>query len=123
MINGKFFTKWHETLFKLKDPTELSSDSVFGYRTGALRWNNSGHTKYLQVDFDDAIFDYTKALQLDPSLAVAYYNRGTVHYRLGDFQPAVKDLLEAVRLEPENKEFQEGLQECQRMLSLTENKT
>lgn len=36
----------------------------------------------MQVYFDEAVEDYTKAIQLDPTLAAAYYNRGTVHYRL-----------------------------------------
>lgn len=46
-------------------------------------YNTRGHIRYLWVDFDRAVSDYTEAIGLDPGFAVAYYNRGQVHYRLG----------------------------------------
>ncbi|XP_045599535.2 caspase-8-like isoform X3 [Procambarus clarkii] len=48
----------------------------------ALFYNDRGHCRYMQVCFDEAVEDYTLAIQLDPNLAAAYYNRGTVYYRL-----------------------------------------
>lgn len=47
-------------------------------------YNSRGHIRYLWVDFDEAIADYSEALKLDPNFAVAYYNRGQIHYRLGN---------------------------------------
>ena len=47
-------------------------------------YNARGHIRYLWVDFDDAIKDYTAAIKRDPCLVVAHYNRGQVHYRLGE---------------------------------------
>ena len=46
-------------------------------------FNTRGHIRYLWVDFDEAIRDYTQAISRNPDFAVAYYNRGQVHYRLG----------------------------------------
>lgn len=46
-------------------------------------WNDRGHLKYLQVKFDDAISDYTRAIELDKDFTIPYYNRGQVHYRMG----------------------------------------
>ena len=46
-------------------------------------YNTRGHIKYLWVDFNEAIEDYTAAIVMDPSLAAAFYNRGQVHYRMG----------------------------------------
>lgn len=46
-------------------------------------YNCRGHIRYLWVDFDEAITDYSAALELDSNFAVAYYNRGQIHYRLG----------------------------------------
>lgn len=69
----------------------------------------------MRVDFDDAIEDYTKAIDLDPCLAVAYYNRGTVLYRLGNYELALKDFAKSVELDPENVNFAEGLSECKKM--------
>jgi len=50
----------------------------------AEAFNNRGQIKYLRVDFDEAIEDYTNAIELDKNFAVAYYNRGQIHYRLGE---------------------------------------
>ena len=47
-------------------------------------YNSRGHIRYLWVDFDEAIEDYSAALKLDTNFAVAYYNRGQIHYRLGN---------------------------------------
>ena len=49
-------------------------------------WNDRGHLKYLQVKFDDAISDYTRAIELDEDFAIPYYNRGQVHYRMGTYK-------------------------------------
>ncbi len=67
----------------------------------------------MKVDFDGAIEDYNRALELDPDLFVARYNRGTVNYRMGRFKAAEGDLTEACRAQPDNREFAEGLRACQ----------
>ena len=48
-------------------------------------YNSRGHIRYLWVEFDEAITDYSAAIELDSSYAVAYYNRGQIHYRLGRY--------------------------------------
>lgn len=53
-------------------------------------YNSRGHIRYLWVDFEDAINDYTAAIKTNPNLAVALYNRGQVHYRLGEFNSTVR---------------------------------
>lgn len=56
--------------------------AVFRSAYLAQLYNDRGLCRYLQVSFDDAVEDYTQALKLDPSLAVARYNRATIYYRL-----------------------------------------
>ncbi len=46
-------------------------------------FNTRGQIRYLWVDFDEAVQDYTEAIRRSSHHAVAYYNRGQVHYRLG----------------------------------------
>ena len=53
------------------------------YRYVSHAFNNRGQIKYLRVDFDEAIEDYTQALKLDSTFPVVFYNRGLIHYRLG----------------------------------------
>ena len=55
-----------------------------GYRAElADAYNSRGQIRYLRVEFDEAIEDYTQAIKLDSNFAVPYYNRGQIHYRLG----------------------------------------
>ncbi|CAL8100682.1 unnamed protein product [Orchesella dallaii] len=75
-------------------------------------YNNRGYLKYLQVDFEGAIHDYTKALKYDSTSACAYYNRGLVTYRLAFFQQSIQDMKTALQLDP-CEEFRLGLQRAE----------
>jgi tetratricopeptide (TPR) repeat protein len=50
--------------------------------------------------FDKAIADDTRAIQLDPKLAAAYYDRGFVYNSIGDYDKAIADYNQAIRLNP-----------------------
>ena len=56
--------------------------------------------KYMQVEFTDAVKDFSTALDFDPDLAAAFYNRGLIHYRLGRFTDAIKDMESTLKLDP-----------------------
>jgi tetratricopeptide (TPR) repeat protein len=51
-------------------------------------------------DYDGAIADYTKAIELNTNHAVAYLNRGTAKYNLGNFAAAIGDYTKAIDLNP-----------------------
>jgi tetratricopeptide (TPR) repeat protein len=53
-----------------------------------------------QNDLDRAIEDYNKAIQLNPNLAEAYYNRGVAYDDKGQYNEAIKDFDEAIRINP-----------------------
>ena len=55
-----------------------------------------------QVRFDDAIAQFSKAIELDPQFAWAYYNRGFTYFLLGQYQRAIEDYTEAIRLDPQD---------------------
>lgn len=71
----KYFTDFINSQRSLSKP-EHREELIDAY-------NSRGHIRYLWVEFDDAVGDYSEAIELDPKFAVAYYNRGQVHYRLG----------------------------------------
>ncbi|XP_027050650.1 tetratricopeptide repeat protein 32-like [Pocillopora damicornis] len=75
-------------------------------------WNDRGHLKYLKVDFDAAIYDYTQAIELDKNFAVPYYNRGQIHYRMGRYEEAVKDLRQALRIDPNFEDARQNLEQA-----------
>ena len=82
----------------------------------ALARNNRGHLRYLTVDFHGAVQDYTVAIQLDPSLAVSYYNRGQIHYRMGRFQLAIDDLERALDIDPNFTDARDNLTQARQDL-------
>jgi tetratricopeptide (TPR) repeat protein len=55
--------------------------------------------------YDKAIVDYTRALEVDPANGFAYYNRGITKDRMGDFKGAVADFSSAIALDPKNADF------------------
>jgi tetratricopeptide (TPR) repeat protein len=49
-------------------------------------------------DYENAISDYTKAIEIDPKYAVAYYNRGNIYYSRGEYDKAWEDIRKAKSL-------------------------
>jgi tetratricopeptide (TPR) repeat protein len=66
----------------------------------SLIYNNRGNAKYRLVNFMDAIDDYSKAIEANPSFGIAYFNRGQVRYRLGFLTEAEIDLKKSLELDP-----------------------
>ena len=61
---------------------------------------HQGNDKHQSGDYQGAIADYDKAIQLGPQFADAYYNRGNARSALGDYQGAVADCDKAIQLDP-----------------------
>lgn len=58
-----------------------------------------GNLKYENKDFQGAIEDYDKAIELNPNLAGAYYKRGIAKGRLKEYDSATIDFNKAVDLD------------------------
>ena len=72
------------------------------WREGANFYVNRGH-KYRELkQYDQALADYTKAIQLDPGNAEAYHHRGTTYHELKQYDRALPDLTKAIQLDPSN---------------------
>jgi len=54
-----------------------------------------------QGRFDKAIAEYTKAIEADPNLALAYNNRGCVYSWKKDYERAIADFNKAIELDPQ----------------------
>jgi tetratricopeptide (TPR) repeat protein len=65
--------------------------------TITLGWNDSTES---QILYDQAIADFTTAIELDPNLAQAYRERGVAYSDKGDNNHALADLNQAIRLAP-----------------------
>ena len=61
---------------------------------------NRGFAYGKKGDLGRAIADYTKAIDLKPDYAEAYYNRGTAYGKKGDRDRAIADYTKATDLKP-----------------------
>ena len=65
----------------------------------AVLYNNRGVSKFKLEDYEGAIADYYKALEINPNFADAYYNRGVSKLKLkNQKESACLDLNKATEL-------------------------
>jgi tetratricopeptide (TPR) repeat protein len=86
---------WNDSLTLWNDIIEKSPAAAQAYdgRAGAYRDNG---------DYNRAIADFNKAMELDPGFAAAYFGRGYIYCAfLGKIDPAIADLKKAVALAPD----------------------
>jgi tetratricopeptide (TPR) repeat protein len=63
----------------------------------------SGIQKYRKGDFQGALADFNRAIEIDPKYAIAYYGRGFVTAeKRQDIQAALADFNRAIELDPNN---------------------
>ena len=71
---------------------------LFNGDDDAIAYFNSGIAKNDLKDYEGAIADYNKAIELDPDDTVAYLNRGFAKENLGDLNGACADWRKAASL-------------------------
>ncbi len=64
----------------------------------APAYSNRGLVSYSKGLYDQAISDYTKALEINPRFAGAYYNRAFSYFRKGEYERSWKDIEKAESL-------------------------
>ena len=83
--------KFHKQKFKLiAQNTSIKVDE----------YNRLAKRKYEQGDYQGALADLNRALQLEPNNVKARNSRGAVKVRVKDYQGALADLNRAIQLEP-----------------------
>ena len=64
-----------------------------------IAYYNRGLAYWKKGDFDRTIVDFTKAIELNPNFAEAYYNRGVwLTGKKGDSERAIEDFTKAIEL-------------------------
>jgi len=96
------------------------------------QWLDDGTSHYNAKEYQKALTDYDRAIQLDPQDADAYYNRGLVYYNLKEYQKAIADYDRALQLNPQHvgayynrglvyddlKEYQKAISDYDRVIQL-----
>ena len=71
-------------------------------RTYAEAYNTRGVAHNEKGEFDLAMTDFNKAIELDPDFAKAYINRGAIYIEKGAFDLAIPDFDKAIELDPDD---------------------
>ncbi len=66
----------------------------------AISYFNRGLAYQSKEQYDQAIADYTKAIELDPKYARPYNNRGLAYKNKGQYDQAIADFTKAIELDP-----------------------
>ena len=61
---------------------------------------DAGHSYYAQKQWDMAIAEYTKAIELRTKLAEAYWGRGLAYYYKEDYDKAIVEYTAAIEADP-----------------------
>jgi len=69
--------------------------------TMAAAYNLRGGFSYILGEYDRAIEDYSRAIDLDPDLASAYSNRGVALVDFREFRRAIDDFDHAIEIDPD----------------------
>ena len=104
---GDFYAKreeYSDAYVKFKRASELDSENaeLFLKAGKALFRRNLGSTRGSKRDYDGAIEDFTKAIELDPDYTNAYVWRGFVKLEvLDDYNGSIADYSKAIELKPD----------------------
>lgn len=85
-----------------KDSNSLWSDVIEKYPSSELAYYGRGNFKQSVADFQSALIDFNKAINLYPDFAMAYNNRGAIKLYLKDMNGALTDLNKSILLDPKD---------------------
>jgi protein O-mannosyl-transferase len=76
----------------------LFDDVLKKYPKTFMAYNNRGSAKHKLGDFQGALEDYNRAIEINPLDQRFYYNRGGTKAKLGDLQGAIMDFNSAIEI-------------------------
>lgn len=126
---------WDKVIQVGKQILKLDADHLIAFRKTADAFTNRGLSYYNLQQYQRAIQDYDRTIQLDPNDAMAFNNRGSSYYYLKQYQRAIQDYDQAIQLDPNFamaytgrgscyhylKQYQRAIQDYDRTIQLDPN--
>jgi tetratricopeptide (TPR) repeat protein len=102
--------KWG-ILDKLENYTEAikAINKAISIAPHSLYYTNRGNTFVALKQYDKALLDYDKAIQLNPNLALAYMNRGSLYTVLKKYDKALADHNKAIQINSQSTNLSSNL--------------
>ena len=82
---------------KTDKKSEVKKEAV---QTNINEWFEKGEKAYKAGNFQEAVTNFTKAIQIDPNDAMAYYNRGVAYADQKQYDRAIADYGKAIQIDP-----------------------
>jgi tetratricopeptide (TPR) repeat protein len=92
-LSFDYIKRWQNSVILFADIVKSNPDNGYAYYNYAKVLNVNG-------DPDAALINHTKAIELDSTIAEAYFCRATIYFTKKNYEPAIKDYLKAEQLKP-----------------------
>jgi tetratricopeptide (TPR) repeat protein len=66
------------------------------FERNALAYERRGYVNYRLRNYDDAMYDFTKSIDINPNMPDAYWGRANTRVKKNDIQGALEDLEQAI---------------------------
>ncbi|MFY9309511.1 MAG: tetratricopeptide repeat protein [Bacteroidia bacterium] len=83
-----------------KDSISLWSDAIEKYNKAPKSFNNRGLTYFERQQYDKALSDFNRTIQLEDTYPDAHYNRGVVYFTIKQYDKALEDYNTALQQTP-----------------------
>jgi tetratricopeptide (TPR) repeat protein len=95
-----YYSKDPKTQIEYYSQALLLWKDAYGIKIKSAIYVNRGSAYKNLKQYDKAINDYNKAIELNPADADAYYDRGIIYYYLKQYNKAINDYSKAIELKP-----------------------
>jgi len=80
------------------EATEALNRAISKYASHALAYERRGYVNYKLKNYNDALYDFSKSIDLYPNNPEPYYGRGKMRMLKNDWETAVQDFNHCLRL-------------------------
>jgi tetratricopeptide (TPR) repeat protein len=95
--------KYDEAIISFKHALELDPKFAMAHNNiGSAIYFNQNVANPTKRDLERARDAFGKAIEINPTLFIAYYNRSSMFYFLKDYNASYADILKAIQIQPEN---------------------